>query len=82
MFTKLPIYRLTNNIVEMLKVSSTKQSFNEWIYISNHLNSDLDDLPFDVDQKLITRKLIYLINDDILESLNNGSIVDVYANIM
>ena len=50
------------------------------MYVSNHQNEDCDDLPFDGDQKLINRQLIYCINDDIVERLNNGLIVEVYTN--
>ena len=50
--------------------------------VSNPQNSDLDDLCFDGDQRLITRKLIYRINNNIVERLNNGLTVDVYTNCM
>ena len=40
--------------------------FENWIYVSNTLNSDFYDLPFDGDEKLITRQQIYCENDDIL----------------
>ena len=52
------------------------------MHISNHQNSDFNDLHFDGDQRLITRVRMYSINDDIVESLNNGSIVDIYRNRM
>ena len=50
------------------------------MYVSNTLNGDFDELLFDGDERLITRRRIYFINDDIVERLNNGSIVDVYTN--
>ena len=52
------------------------------MYESNPINADFDDLPFDCDERLITRRRIYCMNDDIVERLNNGSIVDVYTNLM
>ena len=81
-FTKLPIDCSTENTVEMLKVSSIKISFDNWMYVSNHRNANYNDLTFDVYQVLITRRQIYRINDDIVEILNKGSIVDVYTNWM
>ena len=36
LFTKLPIYRLTDNSVERLKVSSIKRLLYNIIYESNH----------------------------------------------
>ena len=52
------------------------------MYVSKPQNSDVDDLPFNGDQNLITIQRIYYINDDIIERLNNGLIVDVNTNIM
>ena len=49
---------------------------------SNPQNADFDDLPFCGDQRLITRRRTYRIHDDILESLNNGSVIDVNTNHM
>ena len=49
---------------------------------SNPQISDFDDLPFDGDQRLITRWRIYRIHNNIVEMLNNGLIVDVYTNRM
>ena len=71
---KLPIYCLTYNKVESLKVSLIKLSFDNRIYKSNPRNADFDDLPFDGNEKLITRLLMYRVNDDIVFSLNNGLI--------
>ena len=70
------------DIVERFNVSSTKLSFDNWIYVSNHLNANFDGLPFYGDQSLITGQQIYHINDNIIERLNNGLIVSVYTNIM
>ena len=52
------------------------------MYVSNNLNSDFHDLPFDDDQSLITRQRIYCTNDDIVERLNTVLIVEVYTNRM
>ena len=82
LFTKIPIDGLTDNIAERLNISSIKLSFNNWMYVSNHQNEDFDDLPFDCDQRLITVWRIYHLNDDIVEMLNNGLIVEVYMNRM
>ena len=77
LFTKQPIDRLTNDIVEKLKVSSIRRSFHNIIYESNPQNSDFYYLPFDGDERSITRRRIYRIRDDILFMLNNSSSVDV-----
>ena len=69
-----PIYCLTNNKVERLKVCLIKQSLDNRIYDSNPRNADFDDLSFDGDESLITKLLIYCIHDDILFSLINGPI--------
>ena len=47
------------------------------MYESNPQNADFDDLPFDGDERLITILQINFINDDIIERLNNDSIIDV-----
>ena len=52
------------------------------MYVRNPWNANFDDLNFDGDQRLINRRQIYRINDDIVEILNNGPIVDVYMNWM
>ena len=39
-------------------------------------------LPIYGDQRLISRRRIYRINTDIVEMLNNGSMVDIYTNQM
>ena len=53
LFKKLVTDYLKNNIVESLKVSSIKQSFDNRTYESNPLNPDLYDVPFDGYQMLI-----------------------------
>ena len=52
---KQPIYHLTNNSVERLKVSSIKRSLDNRRYESNPRNSDFDDSPFDDDKILLAR---------------------------
>ena len=52
------------------------------MYEINPQNSDFDDLTFDGDERLITRWRIFFINDDIVLRLNNGSIDDIYTNLM
>ena len=52
------------------------------MYKSNPQNSNFNDLPFDGDERLITKRQIYHINDNIAETLNNGLIVDIYTNLM
>ena len=47
----------------MLKVSLIKRSFDNLKCVSNTPNADFDYLPFDCDQRLITRQIIYSIND-------------------
>ena len=44
---------------------------------SNPLNYDFDDLNFDGDEKLITRRRLHCINDNIVFRLNNGPNIDV-----
>ena len=64
----------------MLKISSIELQLDNRIYKSNPQNAYFDDLPFDGDEKLISRRRIYGINDDIVFMLNNGLIVYVYTN--
>ena len=47
------------------------------IYENNPWNSYFDDLPFDGDERLIARRRLYRINDDIIFILINGSSVCV-----
>ena len=56
LFTKRPIYCLTNNIVERLKVSLIKQSLDNRIYESNPQNDYFGGLPCDRDERLINRQ--------------------------
>ena len=57
--TKRPIYHLTNNITETLKVSPIKKSLDNRIYKSNTRDAYSDDLPFDGDERLISRWRLY-----------------------
>ena len=77
LFTKLPIYSLTDNLVEKLRCSLIKRSVYNKIYESNSQNSDFDEKPFDGDERLIARRRISRINDDIVFRLKNGSSVDL-----
>ena len=77
LFLKRPIYCLTNNIVESLKVSLIKWLFDHIIYEINPPNADFDDVPFGGDESLIPRRRLYCINDNILFRLKNGLAVDV-----
>ena len=51
------------------------------MYVSNPQNAYFHYLPLYFNQRLITGQQIYLVNDDIVESLNNGLIVDIYTNL-
>ena len=44
-----PIDRLTNNIIEWLNNILIKRLFEKVMYLSNPLNAEFDDLPFDYD---------------------------------
>ena len=48
----------------------------------NPRNANFNDLTFDGDQRLITIQKIHSINDDNIESLNNGLVVSIYMNQM
>ena len=48
----------------------------------NHQNSDFVYLPFDGDQRLMSRWKIYCVEDAIIFRFNNGSIVYVKTNQM
>ena len=52
------------------------------MYGSNPLDSNYVDLPFDGDQRLISIQWIYRIKDDMVFSLKNSSMVDIYTNWM
>ena len=82
LFTKQQIDRLTDNTVERLKVGSIERSFDKIMCVVNPKNYYLNHLPFDWDQRLITIQLVYITNDNIIERLNNSSIVDIYTNQM
>ena len=81
-FTKWPLYCLTDNIIETLKVSSIEWLLDNRLYKSNPRNYDLYDLTFDGDKRLISGRQLYRINDDIAFRLNNGLRVYVYTNWM
>ena len=66
----------------MLNVGSIWQSFDNLLYESNTINASFIDLPFDGDERLITKWQIYFINGDVIEWLNNGSIIDLCINRM
>ena len=66
LFTKLPIDSLTDNTVERLKVISIERLFDNIIYESDPLNANFYYLPFDCDERLITRRRIYFMNGDII----------------
>ena len=80
MFTKLPIDCLTNDMVDILKVSLIKKILDKWMYVINPWYYDLSDVPFDDDERLIAKRQIYRINNNSVERLNNGSIVDINMN--
>ena len=82
LFKKKPTDHLNDNKVETLKVCLIKLFFDKWMYVSNPQNSDFGDLTFYVYQRLIVGRQIYSVNDDIVERLENGLIVDVYMNWM
>ena len=52
------------------------------MYVSNLRNAKFDDLPFDGYQRLISGGQMYCVNDDIVERLKNGLIIDIYTNRM
>ena len=52
------------------------------MYENNPQNIDFDDLPFDGDERMITRRRINHINDDIIERLNNGLVFCENMNLM
>ena len=52
------------------------------MYESNTKNANFYDLPFYGDERLIYGRRIYCVNDDIVERLNNGLNIDIYANWM
>ena len=68
---------LNDDIIERLKVGLIKQLFDKWECGDNSRNDNFNDLPFDDYQRLITRQRIYHIHDNIVERLNNSSIIEV-----
>ena len=50
------------------------------MYEINPQNANFDYLTFDGDEKLITRRPIYCMNDDIVFRFNNSLIFDLYAD--
>ena len=57
---------LTDNKVERLKVSLIKQTLDNRKYKCNPRNSDYYDLPFYGDTRLIPRRRLYRINDNVV----------------
>ena len=55
LFKERPIYCLTNNKVERLKVSSIEGSIDNRKYESSPQNDNFYDLPFDGDERLIAK---------------------------
>ena len=68
-FEKRPIDRLNDNIIEGLKVSLIERFFDEIKFVGNPLNAHFVYLDFDCDQRFITRRRIYRLNENIIESL-------------
>ena len=64
--TKKLIDRLTDNSVEILKVSLIERLLDNRIYEINPQHSDFYDLPFGGDERLIARRQLYCITDDIV----------------
>ena len=56
--------------------------FDNIRYKSNPLNDDFDYVPFGFDSRLITRQMLYSINDNILFRFTNGLSIDVKTNRM
>ena len=52
------------------------------MYVSNPRKSNFDDLPFYGGQWIITRRQIDSKNNNVVDSLYNGMIVDVYTNLI
>ena len=52
------------------------------MYVSIPQNANFDDLPFDRDRSLITRRQINHINYDIVERLKICLIVYIYTNLI
>ena len=78
LFTKLPIYCLNDNSVEMLKIIPIYRSLDNKRYKRNPQNNHFNDLPFDDDERLLARQRLYCINNNIVFKLING--LSVYIN--
>ena len=52
------------------------------MYASSPENANFDHFPFDGDQRLITGRIIYNVNNDIVKRFNNFFIVAIYMNQM
>ena len=65
-----------------MKVSPIERWFDKLVYESYPQNCDFGNLSFDGDEILMARQQIYCINDDIVDRLNNDSIVDMCMNRM
>ena len=65
-----------------MKVITTKLLLDNRGYESNSWNADSDDLPFDSDERLISRRQLYRINYIIIFSYINGYRVYVKINWM
>ena len=59
--------------MERFKVCLIGKLLHNRIYKGNIQNSDFEYLPFDGDERFISRQRTYFINDDIVFRLNNGS---------
>ena len=58
------------------------QNVDDIMYESNNINAGFNDLKFGDDERLITRRHLCSITDDIIERLNNDLIIELYMNIM
>ena len=72
LFKKQPIYCLTGNSVEILKISLIEWLICNIIYRINPWNANFDDISFDDEKRLIARRRLCHINDDIIFRLING----------
>ena len=64
---------LADNSVEKLKVISIELLLDNGTYNINNINENFDDLPFDGNERFISRQQLYRINDDIVFRLINVS---------
>ena len=64
---------LADNSVEKLKVISIELLLDNGTYNINNINDNFDDLPFDGNERFISRQQLYRINDDIVFRLINDS---------